>query len=300
MNLFGSQLGSLYDNRIGLLEDKANQFASDLNYGKSDLIRNSRNSAYIEQLPDDDDENIKPFNFAYDDGIDVTQTGGSDFFRNAGNDQPFEEDDPVGRTFTQSPMHETSLSDIKASKLPPETPFFESADVYAYKTPSVFFKKNEKGEPQQEIEEEKQSTPKKSKNIIGKGIKDIAQYFSPTNKKDEQASITSPAPQSTQSKMSTGTKISVNIAQMEHLDTDWYKTNVNNVIAIEQSEGYPRGASGDERFRQLFFNMGLSLQEIDSYIARSKYSQRKDLYKAVYNKVRANNNKILKKQTKEK
>jgi hypothetical protein len=188
MNLFGSQLGSFYDNRIGLLEDKANQFASDLNYGKSDLIRNSRNSAYIEQLPDDEDENIKPFKFAYDDGIDVTQTGGSDFFRNAGNDQPFEEDDPVVRTFTQSPMHETSLSDIKANRPTPETPVFESTDVYAYKTPSVFFKKNEKGEPQQEIEEEKQSTPKKSKNIIGKGIKDIAQYFSPTNKKEEESS----------------------------------------------------------------------------------------------------------------
>lgn len=292
MRLFGSQLANHYDNRIGLLENKANQFASDLNYGKSDFIRNRENAAYIEQLPDDDEEEgIKPINFKYDDGIDVAETSGSDFFRNAGNDQAYEEDDPVVR----SPMHTPSLSDMKANRPPPETPYFETTDVYSNKTPSVYFNKSEKGEPQQEIQEEKQSTPRTPKGIIKK----ITKYFSPINEKETVPAPTEP-PASNQSKISTGTRQSISIANMENYDTDWYKSNINDVIAIEQSDGYPKGNPGDERFRQLFFNLGVPLQEIDNYIARSKYSQRKDLYKAVYAKVRANNNKIIKKQSKQK
>lgn len=304
MNLFGSQLGSYYDNRIGLLEDKANQFASDLNYGKSDLIKNSRNSAYIEQLPDDEEEDIKPFKFSYDDGIDVTVTGGSDFFNTVGNKSPYAEDDVNVREYTQSPMHQESLSEKKTLKLEPQTPYFENTDVYPSKTPSIYFNQSGKAET---IEGDA-GTPKKSKTIIEKGIKGIAKYFTP-NEKGDVTPV--PPPSSLQSKFSTGTKHTLGVAQMEHLDTEWYKQNIFNVIPIENSDGFPKGEEGTNRLKNLLSNVGVSDIEINHYLGldvtdknerkkRSSYTQRSQLYKAIYAKVRANNNKILKKQTKEK
>lgn len=243
MGIFGSQLGNYYDSRISLLEDKANQFATDLNYGKSDLIRNRENAAFIEQLPDENDENI-PFLFKYDDGIDVTQTQGSDYFKDAGNERPYAETDV-----------------IEANR--------------------------------EIIEEEKEITPKKPKGII----KSISKYFTPTEKEVETTQAPIP---STQSKMSTGTKNALSLSEMENYGTEWYKSNVTNIIALQNTDGFPKGFSGEERFRTLFYNLDVPLQEIDNYLKRTNYSQRAELYKKVYAKVKANNNKLLKKQQQEK
>ena len=87
---------------------------------------------------------------------------------------------------------------------------------------------------------------------------------------------------------------------MENFDTDWYKQNLNKVITIQATSGFPKGNTGIERFQSLFLNLGLPSQEINNYLERSNYTQRAELYKKVYAKVRANNNKILKKETKEK
>lgn len=281
MNIFGSQLSNYYDTRLNTLEDKANQLSSDLGYSIEDFIKNRQNKAYIEQLPDDEDKQFNPM-----DNIDVAITQGSDYFKDQGNKIPYAETEVDNQFTVRSPLHEQAVKE----------PYFENTDIYG----------NTSGKA--EIQSLETPSPK-PKSIMKK----ITKYFTQGEQEDEQQI----EPQTQQIKpIVLGEKVkikipkkdsqlveprkAVEISQIENSDTEWYKQNVKNIISIEATDGLPKGDAGDIRFRELLFNLGVPLQDIDNYLNKNKYTQKRELYRAVYNKVRANNNKILKRQEKEK
>lgn len=307
MNLFGSQLGSYYDTRLNALEDRANQLSSDLGYSVADFIRNRQNRAYIEQLPEEED--LRQFNPM--DGIDVAVTEGSDAFRDMGNQVPYAEIEAENPFMVQSPIYEPK--DIMPTTKVQE-PYFENTDIYG--VPS--YEKAEK----QTMEET--PTPKPKKGIMKK----ISQYFTPSEPEPATTqpgpikklpifgeTITISVPSKSIKKRETTEPIepvepvetrrpleprkAVELSRVEDFDTDWYKQNIPDIIQIEQTDGFPKGDAGDKRFRQLFSSIGVPSQDIDEFIDKSKYTKKRDLYRQVYMKVRANNNKILKRLNKE-
>lgn len=283
MNIFGSQLGNYYDTRLNTLEDKANQLSSDLGYSIEDFIKNRQNKAYIEQLPDDED---KQFNTT--DNIDVAITQGSDYFKDQGNKIPYAETEADNPFYVSSPMHEQIIKE--QNKV--QEPYFENTDIYG----------NTSGKA--EIQSLETPSPK-PKSIMKK----ITKYFTPTETETieqpqqikptsigEKVKITIPKKDS----QSEETRKAIELNQLFDSDTEWYKQNVKNIISIEATDGLPKGVAGDIRFRELLFNLGVPLQDIDNYLNKNKYTQKRELYRSIYNKVRANNNKILKRQEKDK
>lgn len=262
MNIFGSQLTNYYDTRLNTLEDKANQLSSDLGYSIEDFIKNRQNKAYIEQLPDDEDKQFNPM-----DNIDVAITQGSDYFKDQGNTMPYAETEVDNQFTVRSPLHEQAVKE----------PYFENTDIYDNTSGKAEIQSLETPSPKPK------SIMKKITKYFTQGEQEAEQQIKP--KKDSQ--LIEP-------------RKAVEISQIENSDTEWYKQNVKNIISIEATDGLPKGNAGDIRFRELLFNLGVPLQDIDNYLNKNKYTQKRELYRAVYNKVRANNNKILKRQEKEK
>lgn len=284
LGLFGSQLGNYYDSRIGILEDKANQFASDLNYGKEDFIRNPQNRTYIEQLPDDEDKQFNPM-----DNIDVAITQGSDYFKDQGNKIPYAETEADNPFSVSSPMLDKNIKE----QVKIQEPYFENTDIYG----------NTSGKA--EIQSLEPTPSPKPKSIMKK----ITKYFTPTeNETIELPQQTKPVVLGetfTIKKPKTDDlpiepRKAVELNQLFDSDTEWYKQNVKNIIPIEATDGLPKAQAGDLRLRGLLINLGVPLQDIADYIDKTKYSKKRELYRTIYNKVRANNNKILKRQEKEK
>lgn len=309
MNMFGSQLGGFYDNRISLLEDKANQLSSDLGYSTSDLIRNKGNTAYIEQLPDDDGEEkiVQPYNFKKTDGVDVAQTLGSDNFKTQGNPSPYAEDDVIQREFTLNKDMYTVNPLHDKSKPSTDTTYFENTDIYPSKE-ETYIKDEPVKEPVKESTESK--APSGIMKKLTKMFKPSESVYlseedyipSPKPSKAKEENVPSPKPKpaiSLQKPIDTTDTTPIDISQMLYLETDWYKKNVDRVIPIELTSGFPKGEPGEFRLRTLLNNLGASQSKIDNYFSRAKrYADRKDLYTAIYAKVKANNNKLIKREEK--